>query len=375
MKKFRIIVFLFFFVGCYSLKNENKIAKILEKHSCFPLTSAQIRKALKHRQKGLRKLDKNAEIVKFGGQVKISNVKREKLTFGVVVKRGENKELIVKKVFNHSSAYKAGLRKNSRILAINGKPVNDLGDDEVSLFFEKGPSKLYILFTNNGREQDAEIKKDFGMFPAVWGFMISNETAYVRIVKLMPNAARFLEKELATFIKSGAKNALLDLRNVYGGSFGETAKILDLFVPEKKLLFQAKSDKKGYCANFYSENPPKFQNLSIAILTDKKTSLNAEILAQTLKEYMRATVIGEKTAGNVSLTRLFKLTANTALRITVARLVPPSGKDLSDIGISPDIFQKDSLPAERSIFYYPAYLDSDVVLKSVPCAFLQECRK
>ena len=80
-----------------------------------------------------------------------------------------------------------------------------------------------------------------------------------------------------------------------------------------------------------------FAALRSVVLVNSGTAMAAEVFAQALRELRGAQVIGETTRGGVSLQKTFRLGAGgKGLRLTVARMFPPSGTALEGKGVEPD---------------------------------------
>ena len=63
----------------------------------------------------------------------------------------------------------------------------------------------------------------------------------------------------------------------------------------------------------------------------------AEIVAGALKDHKRAIILGKNSFGKGSVQSIIPLKNDGAIRLTVAKYYLPSGKSISEVGISPDI--------------------------------------
>ena len=63
----------------------------------------------------------------------------------------------------------------------------------------------------------------------------------------------------------------------------------------------------------------------------------SEIVAGALKDHKRAILIGENSYGKGSVQSIIPLKNDGAIRLTVSKYYLPSGKSISEVGVSPDI--------------------------------------
>ena len=73
------------------------------------------------------------------------------------------------------------------------------------------------------------------------------------------------------------------------------------------------------------------------VLINYGSASAAEIVAGALKDHKRAIIIGENSFGKGSVQSIIPLQNKGAIRLTVAKYYLPSGKSISEVGISPDI--------------------------------------
>lgn len=327
---FLFIIFCFF--SCQKKDyNKDELVKALVNHSFYPITFDEAKDLV---IKGLGKIkekDKNFELVYLKGKdkKKYDDKNFENVYYYPFVLKKVNDIYLIIKVFDYSFAYEAGL-KNSILKSINDKTLNI---DPCSLnSYIMNSDMLNIVFNDGKADWRMVIKKEINFFPFVWSAMINEDTAYVNVISLSKNSSLFFKNNITNLLKRGAKKLILDLRDVSVGNYEEVAKIVGFFSKDGKNYY-IKSSKEGYSKTFLSgENV--FKDLKIVVLINKKTSLLGEVIAQSLKEWGAVTV-GEKTAGMPYITQLFKVGNNTAARLSVAKLYPPSGKDL-DEGVAPD---------------------------------------
>jgi carboxyl-terminal processing protease len=81
---------------------------------------------------------------------------------------------------------------------------------------------------------------------------------------------------------------------------------------------------------------PKY-SLPMVVLIDGGSASAAEILAGALRDQHLATLVGEKSFGKGIVQTSFQLSQGSALVITTARYLTPSGESIHGKGITPDV--------------------------------------
>lgn len=127
---------------------------------------------------------------------------------------------------------------------------------------------------------------------------------------------------------------VLDLRNNHGGDFNEAIKTVDLFLDNALITYResAKQPKHYYT----STEGDILDGKPLIILTNEETASSAEIVAAALSEQSRAILIGTKTYGKDS-TQLVHYIGEKKVYITNGYFYTPSGKRISETGVSPKI--------------------------------------
>ena len=76
---------------------------------------------------------------------------------------------------------------------------------------------------------------------------------------------------------------------------------------------------------------------TLIVLINYGSASASEIVAGALKDHKRAILLGESSFGKGSVQSIIPLKNNGAIRLTIAKYYLPSGKSISEIGVSPDI--------------------------------------
>ena len=73
------------------------------------------------------------------------------------------------------------------------------------------------------------------------------------------------------------------------------------------------------------------------VLINNGSASASEIVAGALKDHKRAILIGENSYGKGSVQSIIPLKNNGAIRLTISKYYLPSGKSISEVGVTPDI--------------------------------------
>lgn len=144
---------------------------------------------------------------------------------------------------------------------------------------------------------------------------------------------------------------VLDLRNNPGGLTAEAYKIASLFLNDGEAGFNI--DKEGNLEKILIEDSAsRFSDYSVVILVNHLTASSGEILTQILSEFhsknnKRALVVGEKTFGKgIFQVPLLLNNLRTQFYVTAGRFFGPNGKNIQEVGVSPEIEVVDPLIEE-----------------------------
>jgi carboxyl-terminal processing protease len=233
-------------------------------------------------------------------------------------------------VFPGTSAERAGLKFGDRIVAVNGRPVEDAGS-KVIRDLMRGPkgTAVSMTFERAGKTFTVSLKRDKVPQKTVTDhFMLGDGVGLIR----MPEGFSFtsFEEFDAAFQQlkaDGMTSLVFDLRGNPGGILDQSIKIAEKFLPEGSVIVSQRGRFPIDNRVWKSTNRSP-ETLPVVVMVDGDSASAAEVVAGTLQDNDRAVIVGEKTFGKGLVQSVIDLPSGGGLTLTTARYFTPSGRSL-----------------------------------------------
>lgn len=237
-----------------------------------------------------------------------------------------------------SPAARAGIRTLDFVRAINGRATRDMSAYEGNRLLNGAPGSkvsLLVIRGNAAEPHEVVLVRERHTGPSVTSRMADPSTGYLRIVTFSAQTPALLKQSADALAKTGARRYVVDVRGVAGGDLDEGAAAARLFVKSGTIAVkQSKGNQREVVAAQATDGAI---DAPVALLTDGGTSGAAEVFAAALDGNDRATLVGAGTIGRTARQRLVKLPDGSGLWLTHLRYLTPSGKELHEQGLEPDI--------------------------------------
>lgn len=236
-------------------------------------------------------------------------------------------------------AERAGVRAGDQILVIDDTSTKGLSTDEAVRLIrgEKG-TVVTIHILRDGEDIEISITRDTIQVPTIEYTLNSANNIYtISLYSFTANSGPLFSKALANFRASGSHKLIIDLRGNPGGYLSSAVSIASHFLPQGEIVVT--EDYSGHQENIEhrSRGTGGIPNgTTIVVLIDEGSASASEILAGALQDSKRATLIGTHSFGKGSVQELVDV-GEGALKVTIARWLTPSGRSISDGGLTPDI--------------------------------------
>ena len=237
-------------------------------------------------------------------------------------------------------ASRAGVKAGDYIVKINDTQVQGKTLME-AVNLMRGPvgTSIKITIRRKGLKKAKifQITREIIEIKSVVSKLIDNQIGYLRLRAFNENSSDQLKKEISTFEKNNKLlGYIFDLRNNPGGLLSQAIKISDIFLDDGEIV-STRGRKKSENRKFFANKGDKIDGKPIIVLINTGSASAAEIVAGALQDHKRAVLLGETTYGKGSVQSIIPLKNRGAIRLTISKYYLPSGKSISEIGVSPDI--------------------------------------
>lgn len=233
-------------------------------------------------------------------------------------------------------AIKAGVKAGDIIYKVDDEEVYDKGSEYIStkLRGEAG-TKVKLTVVRDGEEKSFDLTREAINNVSAYA-EYDGDTAIITVTRFDTDTGTIVQKIVANeFEKRGIKKVILDLRGNGGGYVSAAKDLLSLWIDGEPILVQ-----KG--KNNYEETTranrgqAKLADMKTIVLVNGTTASASEIVAGALKDYGKATILGEQTYGKGVVQTLLDLSGGSMLKVTTARWYTPKGNSINGEGIKPD---------------------------------------
>jgi carboxyl-terminal processing protease len=237
-------------------------------------------------------------------------------------------------------ASKAGIKAGDYIVKINETQVQGKSLTE-AVELMRGPVGSGIELTVRRRGEKKALKfnitREIIQIQSVKADLLEKNIGYIRLTSFNENSDTQIKKEIKKLEKNkNVKAYILDLRNNPGGLLSQAIRISDFFLDNGEIV-STKSRKASENRKWFAKKGDLTNGKALIVLINYGSASASEIVAGALKDHKRAILLGENSYGKGSVQSILPLKNNGAIRLTIAKYYLPSGKSISEVGVSPDI--------------------------------------
>ncbi len=237
-------------------------------------------------------------------------------------------------------ASRAGIKAGDYIIKIDDIQVQGKSLSE-AVDLMRGPVGSSIILTvrriGQKKALTFEIVREIIQIKSVKADLLKNNVGYLRLTSFNENSGDQIREQIREFEKNDNINSyILDLRNNPGGLLSQAIKISDFFLDNGEIV-STKSRKASENRKWFAKKGDLIGGKTLVVLINYGSASASEIVAGALQDHKRAIILGENSYGKGSVQSIIPLKNKGAIRLTVAKYYLPSGKSISEVGVSPDI--------------------------------------
>lgn len=287
---------------------------------------------------------------------------------GISIDLIENKVRIISPI-QGTPASKSGLKANDIIVQVDKKPVDGLSLNEVSSMIKgQTGTQVELLIEREGKKITFIITRERIKLEAIVGEM-KGKVAYIIIRNFSQASGAEFAQQVKKLMAKNPTSFVIDLRDNPGGYLDASLQMLDIILPKEtrlaSLKFSQRDNAEEFFATqvsggsgraaldptepeviFYSVGTGELSKYPIKVLINGGSASASEIVAASLKENGRATLIGEKSFGKGTVQEITDYIDGSIYKQTIGKWQTPNEKNLTENPIEPDILIKDNPKVE-----------------------------
>lgn len=235
-------------------------------------------------------------------------------------------------------AEKAGLRSGDRVYEINGESTLGLSVD-AAVKKIRGPKDSEVVLTvirdDEDKPLDITITRGLIVVKSVKTEMRADGILIITVSNFNDDTLSLFKEAMQEALLKNPKGIVLDLRNNPGGYLDTAIAMASAWVPEGPVVIEQFGE--GRREEYFSSGGAPLQDFKTVVLINGGSASASEIVAGALRDYKRATLVGDQSFGKGSVQGLRDLSGGSSLKVTVAQWMTPAGDYINNKGISPNI--------------------------------------
>ena len=245
--------------------------------------------------------------------------------------------ITIVKPFVSGPAFEVGLLPGDVIYKVEDEEVT--GKDLTEVVGKiKGPegtnTQLTIIREGETEELEFSVPRKEIEVPTIEHSMLDNQIGLIKILQFDKVTIEQFRNAIDDLDSQGQRGLIVDVRDNPGGLLSSVSQILDRVLPEGLIVYT--EDKYGNREEIMSDGIEYFDK-PLVVLTNGNSASASEIFAGAIQDYDIGKVVGTTTFGKGIVQSIFPLEDDTAVKVTVSKYFTPKGRDIHEVGISPDV--------------------------------------
>ena len=235
----------------------------------------------------------------------------------------------------NTPAEEAGLQAGDILYKGNGEDMAGLDTTQVvNLIKGEEGTTVHLTLVRNNEYVEVDVERRKIETPSVEYSMLDERMGYIQLVEFNDTSVTQFAAALAALESEKAEGLILDLRGNPGGNLDAVVDIADMLLGDGLILYT--EDKYGNGEEYRSDAEEELE-LPMVVLVDMNSASAAEVLSGALKDHDKATLVGTTTFGKGIVQTIRTMRDGSSVKLTVSAYYTPSGANIHEIGIEPDV--------------------------------------
>jgi len=251
----------------------------------------------------------------------------------------DTNQIVVVSPIEGTPAFLAGVKPQDIIISIDGNNIEGLSiDSTVKLIRGKKGTKVELGMLRDDKFLKFSLIRDRIEINAV-DSRINNtvsgaKIAYLRLSQFNAKSPKEMSSSIKKLEKQKPFGYVLDLRSNPGGLLEASIEIARQWI-NTGIIVSTKT--KDGITDIRKAKSRALTNRPVIVLIDEGSASASEILSGAIKDNNRGLLLGQKTFGKGLVQSVRSLPDGSGLTVTVAKYLTPSGQDINENGIEPDV--------------------------------------
>ncbi len=238
----------------------------------------------------------------------------------------------------NNPAREAGILAGDILYKVNGEEVYNWASEEIAEVVRGAEgTTVELTIVRDGEEKTFTLTRETINNVSAYVTYKENDTAVITVTRFDTDTGTMVQGFAKEILEKGTKKIILDLRSNGGGYVSAARDLLSLWLDNEKILIQKSKTTLVDDITYSARGKASFENIKTIVLTNSTTASASEIVAGALKDYEKATIVGEKTYGKGVVQTMLNLSYGTTLKVTSAHWYTPLGNTINLSGIEPDV--------------------------------------